>query len=407
MCRTAPATARLEALDRFRLRRIVILEDSYPTRTGDLGPRRFREAPHTLELDRARWEAVLETARDGIIGTDASGTVTLFNRSAQQIFGYAAPEVLGQNVRILMPTPYHEEHDRYLRDYHETGVRKAIGLVRNLEGKRKSGEIIPIEISVSEAHIGDRVLYTAIIRDVTERKRTEAKLEETRNRECLAEIGAITAQIAHDLGNPLSAVSMQIQLIVQRIRRDGTQPLATILSSAEQLVPEVRRLEILVREILSFAREQRLDLVPIELAPFLKEALKLWRPVAEQHRIRLEGEETCVVERIEADRNKLRRVLDNLLKNAIEAIGAGPGEVRIVTSLAGSERLRISVEDTGCGIPAHVQVFRLFETTKDEGSGLGLAVSKQILLAHGGDLVHSARSPRGTAFHAELPLQRA
>jgi len=501
------------------------------------GPRGFRDALHILELDQARWEAVLDSARDAIIGIDTSGVVTLFNRSAQEIFGYDAAEVLGQNVTMLMPAPYSDEHDRYLQNYHETKVRKAIGYVRYVEARRKTGEVFPIELSVSEARVGDGVLYTAIIRDVTERKqaeealqherdfarrvvetaqtiilvrdldgrvvlcnpylerisgfpiseiqgkdwfshfvppsqqarvkeifsevlrqgstthyvsslvtkagptreiewhsvalrdahgavsgtlaagqditdrlRTEAELAEMRKldekRERLADIGAITAKIAHDLGNPLSGLSMQAQLILQRARRDGSQPLETILKPAEQLVSEVRRLGDLIREFLSFAREQRLDLAPIELAPFLTEVLDLWRPVAEHQGIRLEGDGARAVDRIEADRGKLRRVLDNLVKNAVEAIGAGPGEVRIVTSLAGSEKLRISVEDSGCGIPDHVQVFRLFETTKKDGSGLGLAVSKQILLAHGGDLLFSARSPRGTAFHVELPLRR-
>jgi two-component system sensor kinase FixL len=374
------------------------------------GPRGFRDALHILELDQARWEAVLDTARDAIIGIDTSGIVTLFNRSAQEIFGYAGAEVLGQNVSMLMPAPYRDEHDRYLQNYHETKIRKAIGYVRYVEAMRKSGEVFPIELSVSEARVGEGVLYTAIIRDVTERKRAEAELAEMRKRdekrERLADIGAITAKIAHDLGNPLSGLSMQAQLILQRARRDGSQPIETILKPAEQLVSEVRRLGDLIREFLSFAREQRLDLAPIELAPFLSEVLDLWRPVAEHQGIRIEEVRERAVERIEADRGKLRRVLDNLVKNAVEAIGTGPGEVRIVTSVAGGEKVRISVEDTGCGIPDNVQIFRLFETTKEDGSGLGLAVSKQILLAHGGDLLFSARSPRGTAFHVELPLRR-
>jgi signal transduction histidine kinase len=134
--------------------------------------------------------------------------------------------------------------------------------------------------------------------------------------------------------------------------------------------------------------------------------VELWRPVAERHGIRLEIGGAPAIERFDADRGKLRRVLDNLVKNAIEAIGEGPGEVTITTSVSGSEKLRISIEDTGCGIPENVQVFRLFETTKPDGSGLGLPVSKQILIAHGGNLVFDARSPHGSVFHVELPLRR-
>ena len=164
----------------------------------------------SLQLNEARWQAILDTARDGIISIDAEGRIRAFNRSAEQIFGYEANEVLGQNVGLLMPEPYRSEHDRYLRQYAATGVRKAIGRIRAVEGRRKNGEIFPVELSVSEARAGSDLIYTAIVRDVTERRRAEAKLRELQHlaqqRERLADMGAITAEIAHDLGNPLAAL---------------------------------------------------------------------------------------------------------------------------------------------------------------------------------------------------------
>jgi signal transduction histidine kinase len=246
--------------------------------------------------------------------------------------------------------------------------------------------------------------------DVTERRRAEAQVFElqklAQERARLADIGAITAKIAHDLGNPLSGLSMQAQLVLQRARRDPDQPLGNVVKPVELLVSEVRRLEGLIREFLSFAREQRLDLQQIDLPPFLRQVLDAWRPVANAHRIALQLDDTQSPRQLEADQGKLRRVLDNLVKNAIEAIEPGPGEVKIVASIAAPDRVRISVEDDGCGIADEVQLFRLFETTKSQGSGLGLAVSKQIVLAHGGDLVFSPRRPRGAAFRVELPLHR-
>ena len=246
--------------------------------------------------------------------------------------------------------------------------------------------------------------------DITERRRAEARVLELEKialeRERLADIGAITAKIAHDLGNPLSGVSLQAQVVLQRARREPDRLLGSVTKPLEQLVSEVRRLEELIREFLSFAREQRLDLRAIELPAFLNGVVDLWRPVASAHGVNLQLRDEEAVPRLEADESKLRRVLDNLVKNAIEAVGEGPGEVTLSVSAPSSEKVRISVEDTGPGIPATVQVFRLFETTKEGGSGLGLAVSKQIVLAHGGDLLFNAREPHGTAFHVELPLQR-
>ncbi len=495
------------------------------------------DSPSPLELDRARWEAVLDTARDAIVSIDAAGVVTLFNRTAERMFGYRADEVLGRNVTVLMPSPHLEEHNQYLDNYRVTGVPKAIGRIRHVEAARKSGEVFPIELSVSEAHVGGQTVYTAILRDVSERKLAEEELRRERDfaehlietadaivlvrdrdarivlynrylerlsgwplaetkgrdwystfvpeperaglrtifqqalgegeargyvnklltrdgsvreiewhtsalrdakgapsgmlsigqdvterrraeervrelekiaqeRERLADIGAITAKIAHDLGNPLSGVSLQAQVVLQRARRDPDRPLGSVTKPLEQLVSEVRRLEELIREFLSFARGQRLDLRAIDLPAFLDSVVELWRPVASAHGVKLQLRGTDVVGRVEADESKLRRVLDNLVKNAIEALGESPGEVTVAVSVPCAEKVRISVEDDGPGIPPTLQVFRLFETTKENGSGLGLAVSKQIVLAHGGDLLFDARKPHGTVFHVDLPLQR-
>ena len=494
-------------------------------------------SPGSIELDRARWEAVLDTARDAIVSIDAVGTVTLFNRTAERMFGYGADEVLGRNVSILMPSPYRDEHDQYLENYRITGVAKAIGRIRHVEAARKSGEVFPIELAVSQARVADQTIYTAILRDVSERKLAEEELRRERDfaeqlidtaeaivlvrdrdarivlynrylerlsgwplaetkgrdwystfvpeperaglrvifqqalgegeargyvnklltrdgsvreiewhtsalhdaagapagvlsighditerrraaarvrelekiaqeRERLADIGAITAKIAHDLGNPLSGVSLQAQVVLQRARRDPNRPLSSVTKPLEQLVSEVRRLEELIREFVSFAREQRLDLRTIDLPEFLHGVVELWRPVASAHGVKLQIRGVDAVGRLEADENKLRRVLDNLVKNAIEALGEGPGEVTIAVSTPTAEGVRISVEDDGPGIPPTLQMFRLFETTKENGSGLGLAVSKQIVLAHGGDLLFAAREPRGTVFHVDLPLER-
>ena len=133
-------------------------------------------ALRTLQLNEVRWRAVLDTARDAIISINTRGQITIFNRAAELTFGYRADEVIGQNVKVLMAPPYSDEHDQYLRNYRETGVPKAIGRVREVEARRKSGEIFPIELSVSEARVGSQVLYSAIIRDVTERRRAEASL---------------------------------------------------------------------------------------------------------------------------------------------------------------------------------------------------------------------------------------
>lgn len=245
--------------------------------------------------------------------------------------------------------------------------------------------------------------------DITERIRAEAQLREmqklNQQRERLADIGAITAKIVHDLGNPLAGLSMQAQLILRRARRDGAQALSTAVKPAEQILAEVRRLESLINEFRDFSREQRLELTPIELPRFLREVVGLWAPVAAARGINLSLQMPDNVPVLRGDQEKLRRVLDNLLKNAVEAIDQGPGGVRVDVETPNSGKVRISVADTGPGIPQSVEVFRLFETTKLHGSGLGLAIAKEIVLAHGGGIEFAPADPHGTVFHIELPSQ--
>lgn len=365
------------------------------------------EALRTLQLNELRWQAILDTARDAIICIDAAGNVTLFNRAAEAIFGWAADEVLGRNVRMLMPEPYRAEHDRYIAAYRASGIPKAIGRIREVTAERKNGEVFPIELSVSEARVGDDVIYSAILRDMSERHAMEAELDTARRladqRERLADIGAITARIVHDLGNPLAGLSMQAQLIHRRVHRSPERPSRDLAAPAERIVSEVRRLDDLIKDFLDFARQQRLKLQAVNLPALLRRVVELWQPVAAARAITIALAVAADVPTLSADEDKLRRVLDNLVKNAVEAIEQGPGRIDVDARRIADDRVRIAVSDTGSGMPEHVDVFRLFETTKRNGSGLGLPIAKQIVVAHGGHLGFERRGPSGTTFHVDLP----
>lgn len=252
-------------------------------------------------------------------------------------------------------------------------------------------------------------LVAGVAVDITERMRAQEQLREleklAHQRERLADIGAITAKIVHDLGNPLAGISMQAQLILHRAGRSDTQPLSIVRKPVEMILAEVRRLDVLVKGFMDFSRDQRLELRPLNLPRFLQDVAELWQPVAAARDIALTIEAPQDVPPLPADEDKLRRVFDNLVKNAIEAIDQGPGSVGIQVARTAPEAIRISVTDTGPGIPETVQVFHLFETTKVHGSGLGLAVAQQIVLAHRGRIEFERLSPRGTAFRIDLPCE--
>jgi two-component system sensor kinase FixL len=370
---------------------------------------RTSAALRLLRLNEASWQAILDTARDAIVCIDRAGRITLFNRTAEAMFGYAAAEVLDRNVSLLMPSPYRDEHDAYIAAYQRTGVPRAIGRIREVQAQRKNGEVFPIELSVAEARVGDEVLYSAIIRDMSDRRAIESELADARRladqRERLADIGAITARIVHDLGNPLAGLSMQAQLIQRRVTRSPDRPCRDLGAPAERIVSEVRRLDGLIKDFLDFARQQRLVLRTVALPTFLQRVVELWQPVAEARDITIALDVPPDVPALTADEDKLRRVLDNLVKNAVEAIDRGPGRIDVVVTPVADDRVRIAVSDTGPGIPESVEMFRLFETTKRHGSGLGLSIAKQIVVAHGGHIGFERRQPHGTTFYVDVPLR--
>jgi two-component system sensor kinase FixL len=448
------------------------------------------------------------------------------------MFGYSAEEMIGRNVGLLMPSPFSEEHGRYLAHYQETGEKRVIGIGREVVGLRRDGTLFPMDLSVNEVREGDRLLFIGIVRDISERTRAEEALRESeqrfaqfmrhlpgvafikdiegryvyvnkayeevsgrsfddlrgksdedvwppevaaqlrandqlvarscrvlqateavpkgadmhhwlvtkfpianddgvpsmvggvaiditervraedalrelqelaQQRERLVDVDVITAKILHDLANPLAGLSMQAQLILRRARRTPEQPLGSVLKPVEQVATEVQRLDSLIGDLMHFGRDQRLDLKDINVQRLLQEVADLWEPVATGRKIALSVQVSSNVPVLVGDEEKLRRLLDNLVKNAVEAIAQEPGRISIRAQTLEGDRVSISVEDTGPGIAPTLQVFRLFETTKPGGSGLGLAIAKQIVDAHGGQIEFARLQPRGTVFHIALP----
>ena len=369
-----------------------------------------RELSRTLASSELRAQAVLDTVGTPIISIDEQGRIDTFNRAAERTFGYTAAEVIGRNVGMLMPSPYSEEHDGYLRTYLETHVAKVIGLGREVTGRHKEGTTFPLHLAVTDTPLDGRHHFTGVLRDLTHEKEAEHRerqlQKQARQQQRLADIGSMTARIAHDFGNPLAGLIMTAERILQRITRDPAAAIESVKPAAEILLTTTKRLDGLVREFKEFAREQRLDLREIELPAFLGEVVSTWEPEAAGRGISLQTDVGQAPSTIRGDPNKLRRVLDNLVKNALEAVERGPGVVRVAATAQEPGKVRIAVEDSGPGVPEGTDVFALFETTKASGTGLGLPICMQIVVAHGGDLEHASRPSGGTVFSVELPVAR-
>jgi PAS domain S-box-containing protein len=364
-----------------------------------------KRAEDLIRENEARFQAFMSHNPSVAYLKDGAGRYVYVNATFERTFRVSFESIRGKTDAEIWPP--------------EVAARvRANDLVVMAENRAvELSEVIPIpdggdrewlvfKFPIEESS-GRRLLGGVAI-DVTERRRAEQRLRElersAQRRERLADIGAITAKIAHDLGNPLTGISLQARLILNRARREPDEPLASIVGGVEQFQSEIARLEGLLRGLLSFARDQRLELRETDLAVVLEEVYRLWQPVAAARNVELSLDIAPNMPRPKADAGQLRRVFDNLLKNAFEAIDADGGAVQIVLSAARPGRIRVSIADTGPGIAEGVEPFALFETTKPQGSGLGLALSRQIVLAHGGDIQFERLAPHGTTFHVDLLL---
>lgn len=372
------------------------------TQIGDFIAR--KRAEEAIRESEARFHAFMDNSPAVGFMKDEAGRYVYVNATFERFFEVRRADTIGKTDFDIFPA----DVARRLRQNDQAVLRENATMELSESVPSADGcarEWLVFKFPVTDAK-GRRFVGGKAV-DITERKRAEADLRElqklARQRERLADVGAITAQIVHDLGNPLAGLSMQAQLIMRRIRRGGNEPVSTVLKPVEQIVSEVRRLDSLIKDFMNFSRGQHLDLQPLPLHPFLQAVVEFWGPVATERGIPLNLALPPEAPVLNADADQLRRVFDNLLKNAVEAIGQGPGRIDITVAVPTAEMVRISLQDSGPGIASSVQVFRLFETTKGSGSGLGLAITKQIVLAHGGGIDFAHVEPHGTVFHIELP----
>ena len=379
-----------------------------------------------------RAHAILATTIDAVVVMDEQGTVETINPAGERMFGYAAGEVIGRNVKILMPDPYRREHDGYLANYLRTGQKKIIGIGREVVGLRQDGTVFPIDLAVSEARLGDRRSFVGIIRDITERKKAEEALREshrqlekalaslqTKREEItvmsqqlwqaakLASVGELAASIAHELNNPLATVSLRVESLLSQTAADD--PRRRQLEVVEQ---EVDRMADLVANLLQFSRRGQPQASTVDVADDLVKTLELMQHNLRTRRIEVVQEFSTDVPVIQADRQLLRQVFLNLLTNASDAMpDGGTLSLRVTPgSLEGGRRaVVIEFADTGVGIlPEHLRrVMEPFFTTKEEGkgTGLGLAICRRAVQEHGGAIQITSEVGKGTTVRIVLPIE--
>jgi PAS domain S-box-containing protein len=349
-----------------------------------------------MREERDRLRAIVDAAVDGIIAIDEAGTILELNPAAERIFGYPAHELLGQNVRVLMPQPFRDEHSGYVERFLRTGERRIIGIGREVRGRRKDGSVFPHYLGVAEGRVAGQRVFTGIVRDLGRLREAE---ERARQAEQLAALSTITAGIAHDVGTPMTTILGYAELLEQSAVDDKSR------HRAHHIVDQVRRVTDLLQTLLNIARPRRAEPEPVSIADVLDHSVEFFREKLRGRGIVVERD-YAIQPTVVADRDRIEQVFLNLIVNAADAMPDG-GTLSVRIERQAPEIVEISIEDTGVGIAAHDldRIFDAFYTTKErgKGTGLGLLVSQRIVREHGGMLRVESEVGKGTRFMLTLP----
>jgi len=374
--------------------------------------RRGERAAQALTEREAHLRSIYDTAPDALIVIDEAGIVQSYSAAAERMFGWPPSEVLGRNVRMLMPQPYRGQHDGYISHYLDTGERRIIGIGRIVVGERKDGSTFPMELAVGEVRSERGRVFTGFVRDLTERQATETRLQELQSElvhmSRLTAMGEMASALAHELNQPLSAIANYLSGARRLLERAGqSEPRAS--EALEKAADQALRAGEIIRRLRDFlARgegERRVESLP----RLVQEACALAMVGAKESGVRVQYRFASELDRVVVDRVQIQQVILNLVRNAIDAMAEHPRrELLVSTSPAADGMAVVSVADSGPGVDeaAAARLFQPFVTTKASGMGVGLSISRTIVEAHGGRIWMAPNPGGGAIFSFTLRMAR-
>jgi PAS domain S-box-containing protein len=370
-----------------------------------------RQAREALLESTGRLQAVLNAALDGIVLIDPAGTIRLVNPSVRRMFGYPPKDLLGQNVKLLMPAPWQEEHDGYLARYLATGEARIIGIGRQVEGRRRDGSTFPLDLAVSEVRYGEELFFLGTLRDITERLRLESEIRQSQKMEA---IGRLAGGVAHDFNTLLGTIRGYSEMLLSALPSDET-----LRRPVEQIHRAALRGAQLTRQLLLFSRREEVQAQAVDLGKLLADVeIMLDRLIGEDMQLTRQIEPQ--LGRVWGDPGELHQVVLNLIVNACDAMPLGGSLSLSLRNLETDHEVAVEggrlppgsyvllqVADTGTGMDEEVRkrIFEPFFTTKEPGKGTGLGLSTAhaiVRRSQGGIAVESAPG-QGATFRIYLP----
>ena len=357
--------------------------------------RRGRAAAPRLPVvrgdDEAQLRSILATVPDAMVVIGETGIIERFSRAAERLFGYAAAEVLGRNVSLLMPAPYRDQHDSFLARYRAIGERRIIGIGRIVVGQRADGSTFPIELQVGEVEAGGRRLFAGFVRDLTEQQETERRLQDLHGKllhaSRLSTLGRMASTLAHEINQPLTAIANYVQAGRQLLASGRAELLPKVADALARAGEQAARAGAIIQRLRSFVTRGESERKPEDLNALVEEAAALALVGAREYSIRVTFALAPDLPPVLADRVQVQQVVLNLVRNAVEVLQpCARREITVTTAALSEEFAEITVTDSGPGIAQEVreQLFSPFVSTKRDGMGLGLSICREIVESHGG-----------------------
>lgn len=368
-------------------------------------------------MSEFRFSSIVDIAADAIVSVDEDQVITLFNQGAERMFGYRASEIIGQSLDLLIPPDVVRVHREHMKEFAKSSVSaRRMGERSEVRGRRKNGDIFPAEASISKFEIEGRQVFTAVLRDVSDRRAAEEErarlLDAERTARAAAELAVRTrddvlAVVSHDLRNPLSVIEMCAATLSEKLSPDD-EDARYLVTTIENSTEWMNRL---IEDLLDVARMEAgrltLDRQRHDLLLVLSDAMVRVEPLIREKAIILREDLPEHLPRAHVDARRVIQVLENLVSNAVKHTAAG-GEIRLSAESSAGE-VRIAVRDTGSGIPAENLPY-LFDRfwqargARRGGAGLGLAIAKGIVDAHGGRMWVESEVGVGSTFAFSIPL---
>ena len=362
-----------------------------------------------LRAREAHLNSILQTVPDAMIVISEQGIVQSFSAAAERLFGYKAEEVIGSNVKRLMPNPYRDQHDDYLDRYRRTGEKRIIGIGRVVVAERKDGSTFPIELAVGEMNSSGRRFFTGFIRDLSERQQTEARLQELQTElihiSRLSAMGEMASALAHELNQPLASVTNYMTGLRRILEKQSDDTARRMRGAVDKASDQALRAGQIIRRLRDFVARGKSERQVESLKKLVEEAGALALVGVKEHGIRVTFRLDPSIDRVIADRVQIQQVILNLIRNAIEAMEGLPRrELMISTEPDEDGTVAISIADTGAGLAPEIlpKLFTPFVSTKAQGMGVGLSISRTIIEAHGGIISARPNAGGGTVFRFTL-----